>query len=67
MLHRVRLDGYATFGELIAWIIGWDLVLEFSLAAAVVAKGWSQYLAEVIGLTGLNLSTTFPVGALTVD
>lgn len=58
---------YATFGELIAWIIGWDLVLEFSLAAAVVAKGWSQYLADVIGLTGLDLATTFPVGALTVD
>src|ERR671933_2345552 len=36
---------YATFGEFVAWIIGWDLVLEFALAAAVVAKGWSQYLA----------------------
>ncbi|HYZ10139.1 MAG TPA: amino acid permease [Pseudonocardiaceae bacterium] len=58
---------YATFGELIAWIIGWDLVLEFSLAAAVVAKGWSQYLAEVIGLTGLGISTTFPLGSLTLD
>src|SRR3712207_5222834 len=58
---------YATFGELIAWIIGWDLVLEFSLAAAVVAKGWSQYLAEVIGLTGLGLPTTFSLGPLTVD
>lgn len=40
---------YATFGELVAWIIGWDLILEFALAAAVVAKGWSQYLGEVIG------------------
>lgn len=38
---------YATFGELAAWIIGWDLILEFALAAAVVAKGWSQYLGEV--------------------
>ncbi|WP_330228535.1 amino acid permease [Nocardia sp. NBC_00508] len=40
---------YATFGELVAWIIGWDLILEFALAAAVVAKGWSQYLGEVLG------------------
>ncbi|CAM2939528.1 amino acid permease [Skermania piniformis] len=43
---------YATFGELIAWIIGWDLILEFTLAAAVVAKGWSLYLGEV--LTGIS-------------
>ncbi|HEY5856561.1 MAG TPA: amino acid permease [Aldersonia sp.] len=40
---------YATFGELIAWIIGWDLILEFALAAAVVSKGWSLYLGEVLG------------------
>ncbi|MGW1742822.1 amino acid permease [Nocardia sp. NPDC001965] len=38
---------YATFGELTAWIIGWDLLLEFALAAAVVSKGWSQYLGQV--------------------
>jgi APA family basic amino acid/polyamine antiporter len=40
---------YATFGELVAWIIGWDLILEFALAVSVVAKGWSQYLGEVLG------------------
>lgn len=40
---------YATFGEFAAWIIGWDLILEFALAASVVAKGWSQYLGEVMG------------------
>lgn len=40
---------YATFGELAAWIIGWDLILEFALAASVVAKGWSQYLGELMG------------------
>ncbi|PXX68624.1 amino acid/polyamine/organocation transporter (APC superfamily) [Nocardia tenerifensis] len=40
---------YATFGELVAWIIGWDLILEFALATSVVAKGWSQYLGEVMG------------------
>ncbi|WP_438804566.1 APC family permease [Nocardia alni] len=40
---------YATFGELIAWIIGWDLILELALAVSVVAKGWSQYLGNVMG------------------
>nr|WP_218021583.1 amino acid permease [Nocardia acidivorans] len=40
---------YATFGELIAWIIGWDLILEFALGTSVVAKGWSQYLGVVMG------------------
>src|SRR5439155_26292340 len=34
---------YATMGELIAWIIGWDLVLEYAVAAAVVATAWSEY------------------------
>lgn len=41
---------YATFGEFVAWIIGWDLVLEFALAASVVAKGWSHYLNEFLCL-----------------
>ena len=36
---------YATIGEIFAWIIGWDLILEFALGAAVVARGWSGYLA----------------------
>ena len=43
---------YATFGEVIAWIIGWDLILEFAVAAAVVAKGWSSYLGTVFGFGG---------------
>ncbi|MDY7000037.1 MAG: amino acid permease, partial [Actinomycetota bacterium] len=43
---------YATFGEFIAWIIGWDLILEFAVAAAVVAKGWSSYLGTVFGFSG---------------
>jgi APA family basic amino acid/polyamine antiporter len=38
---------YATIGEIFAWIIGWDLVLEFALGAAVVARGWSGYLASL--------------------
>ncbi|GAC58420.1 putative amino acid transporter [Gordonia hirsuta DSM 44140 = NBRC 16056] len=41
---------YATFGEFVAWIIGWDLILEFALAASVVSKGWSHYLNEFLCL-----------------
>src|SRR6476619_7511347 len=41
---------YATLGELIAWIIGWDLVLELGLGAAVVARGWSAYLQTLFDL-----------------
>src|SRR5438270_4827147 len=37
---------YATLGELLAWIIGWDLVLEYAMACAVVAAGWAGYLNE---------------------
>ncbi|MCV7280128.1 amino acid permease [Mycolicibacterium flavescens] len=43
---------YATFGEFVAWIIGWDLILEFAVAAAVVAKGWSSYLGTVFNFGG---------------
>ena len=58
---------YATFGEFVAWIIGWDLVLEFALAGAVVAKGWSAYLQQVIALLGLHLPTAVPVFGLDLD
>ncbi|GAA4540268.1 amino acid permease [Pseudonocardia xishanensis] len=53
---------YATFGEFIAWIIGWDLVLEFAVGSAVVSKGWSQYLGQVLALVGLDVSTALPLG-----
>ena len=46
---------FATLGELIAWIIGWDLLLELALGAAVVAVGWSQYLASLLETMGLDL------------
>ncbi len=39
---------YATMGEFIAWIIGWDLVLEYALASATVAVSWSQYFNELL-------------------
>jgi len=43
---------YASLGELIAWIIGWDLILELALGAATVASGWSDYFADVMESAG---------------
>ena len=54
---------YATFGEFIAWIIGWDLILEFAVGAAVVAKSWSTYLGTVFGFSG----GTVELGPLKLD
>jgi APA family basic amino acid/polyamine antiporter len=41
---------YATLGELFAWIIGWDLILEYAMACSVVASGWTQYFNEFLQL-----------------
>lgn len=46
---------YASLGELPAWIIGWDLVLEFALGTAVVAVGWSGYIASLLDNAGWHL------------
>jgi len=46
---------YATLGELFAWIIGWDLVLEYTVASAAVAHGWSAHFQDLIGSFGLKL------------
>ncbi len=46
---------YATMGELVAWIIGWDLVLEYAVGAAAVAVGWSGYLQVILKGFGLSL------------
>src|SRR5881275_3051911 len=43
---------YATMGELVAWIIGWDLVLEYAVGAATVAIAWSEYANRVIAWFG---------------
>ena len=40
---------YTTIGEIFAWIIAWDLILEFALGAAVVSRGWSAYLQDAWG------------------
>src|SRR5919205_108843 len=48
--------GYATMGELVAWIIGWDLILEYGVSVAAVAVGWGQYFNELLDtLFGLQL------------
>src|SRR5204863_8106435 len=46
---------YATMGELVAWIIGWDLCLEYAVGAATVAIAWSQYFNRVLGFFNLNI------------
>ncbi|MCW2778393.1 MAG: amino acid permease-associated protein [Frankiales bacterium] len=57
---------YATIGELAAWIIGWDLLLEFALGAATVARGWSSYLQDLFNLPTSLFGEKAPVnvGAL---
>jgi APA family basic amino acid/polyamine antiporter len=50
---------YATLGELVAWIIGWDLVLEYAVAAAAVAVSWSSYVVSLFAGWGINLPARF--------
>lgn len=50
--------GYATLGEIFAWIIGWDLVLEYAFGAATVATGWSGYFISLLGDFGIKLPAT---------
>ncbi|MCL5028678.1 MAG: amino acid permease, partial [Bacteroidetes bacterium] len=45
---------YATLGELFAWIIGWDLILEYAVASATVAHGWSHYFQDFISVFGIK-------------
>src|SRR5687767_6567591 len=58
--------GYATLGELIAWIIGWDLILEYLFGAATVAAGWSGYVNSFLKDLGVILPPylTNPAGEL---
>ena len=46
---------YTTMGELLAWIIGWDLILEYSVASSTVAHGWSKYFQSFIGIFNISL------------
>jgi APA family basic amino acid/polyamine antiporter len=59
--------GYATLGEFIAWIIGWDLILEYLFGAATVAVGWSGYFVEFLASFGLHLPAAFAASPFTVE
>ncbi len=56
---------YATIGEVFAWIVGWDLLLEYAMGAATVAVGWSGYAASLLQSVGLPLPAALagPPGA----
>jgi APA family basic amino acid/polyamine antiporter len=51
--------GYATMGELVAWIIGWDLILEYLFAASTVAVGWSGYFVSLMKDIGVNFPAAY--------
>lgn len=53
---------YAAFGEVIAWIIGWDLVLEYGVAVAAVANGWSGYLVTGLSAMDIHLPVELTLG-----
>ena len=50
---------YATFGELFAWIMGWDLILEYAVASATVAHGWSHYFQDFLRFFHIALPNVF--------
>ncbi len=54
--------GYGTLGEFVAWIIGWDLILEYAFGAATVAVGWSGYVVSFLKDLGINFPAQLSVG-----
>ena len=58
---------YATLGELFAWIIGWDLVLEYAVSSATVADGWSGYFQSVLDVFGWKLPAAIAGPAVNYD
>src|ERR1043166_4871167 len=58
---------YATLGELFAWIIGWDLVLEYAVGSATVATGWSGYFQNVLAKLGLAFPKTLQMSPWKYD
>lgn len=59
--------GYATLGEFFAWIIGWDLIIEYLFAASTVAVGWSGYFVELLSELGIHLPRTLAAAPFTVE
>lgn len=55
---------YASFGELIAWIIGWDLILEYAAGACTVAIGWSGYMNNALSVLGLHIPDILQKGPM---
>ncbi|RYZ95973.1 MAG: amino acid permease [Moraxellaceae bacterium] len=58
---------YAAFGEFVAWIIGWDLILEYGVATAAVANGWAGYFNNALHAIGLGLPDYLTKGPFAVD
>jgi APA family basic amino acid/polyamine antiporter len=58
---------YATMGEIIAWIIGWDLILEYSMGAATVAVGWSGYVVSFLADFGIVVPAVYANAPLAFD
>jgi basic amino acid/polyamine antiporter, APA family len=59
--------GYATLGEFVAWIIGWDLILEYLFGASTVAVGWSGYFGKLMTQIGFTLPPTWSQAPLSVE
>src|SRR5215813_7968722 len=57
---------YATMGEFIAWLIGWDLILEYSLGATTLAIGWSGYVVSFLTNIGIDIPPHFTNAPRTV-
>ena len=58
---------YTTMGELFAWIIGWDLILEYSVASSTVAHGWSKYFQSFLSIFGIHVPKLFATAPFDVN
>jgi APA family basic amino acid/polyamine antiporter len=58
---------YATLGEFVAWLIAWDLILEYGIAAATVSAGWSGYFNRMLAGFGVTLPTSWTVAPFDFD
>src|ERR1700757_322271 len=58
---------YATIGEFLAWVIGWDLILEYLVGAATVATGWSGYAVKLLGQFGFHIPPELSHAALSFE
>src|SRR5579863_5502935 len=58
---------YATMGEFVAWVVGWDLIFEYALGAATVAIGWSGYVVSFLNDLGIAVPAAFAGAPLAYD